>query len=87
MKKLQRNNACWCGSGKKYKKCHLKEDEMTTKQEKMGGSQTTQVRITLANNLVNQGQLVEALDSFNQLLTEKQNLYWEADTLDLEPGK
>ncbi len=25
--KLQRNEPCWCGSGKKYKKCHLKEDE------------------------------------------------------------
>lgn len=25
--KPQRNAPCWCGSGKKYKKCHLKEDE------------------------------------------------------------
>ena len=24
--KINRNNHCWCGSGKKYKKCHLKED-------------------------------------------------------------
>ncbi|HEY9421591.1 MAG TPA: SEC-C domain-containing protein [Thermoanaerobaculia bacterium] len=22
-----RNDLCWCGSGKKYKKCHLKSDE------------------------------------------------------------
>jgi hypothetical protein len=22
-----RNDPCWCGSGKKYKKCHLHEDE------------------------------------------------------------
>ncbi|MHB8844396.1 MAG: SEC-C metal-binding domain-containing protein [Nitrospirota bacterium] len=22
-----RNEACWCGSGRKYKKCHLPEDE------------------------------------------------------------
>jgi hypothetical protein len=22
-----RNEACWCGSGRKYKKCHLQEDE------------------------------------------------------------
>ena len=22
-----RNDTCWCGSGKKYKKCHLEEDE------------------------------------------------------------
>jgi len=25
--KLGRNDACWCGSGKKYKKCHLPQDE------------------------------------------------------------
>ncbi len=22
-----RNELCWCGSGQKYKKCHLTEDE------------------------------------------------------------
>jgi hypothetical protein len=22
-----RNDLCWCGSGKKYKRCHLKSDE------------------------------------------------------------
>lgn len=26
MKILQRNDVCWCGSGKKYKKCHLEHD-------------------------------------------------------------
>ncbi len=26
-KDLGRNEPCWCGSGKKYKKCHLFEDE------------------------------------------------------------
>jgi len=25
--KLGRNDPCWCGSGKKYKKCHLDEDQ------------------------------------------------------------
>ena len=24
---LGRNESCWCGSGKKYKKCYLSEDE------------------------------------------------------------
>jgi uncharacterized protein YecA (UPF0149 family) len=26
-KKPGRNEPCWCGSGKKYKKCHLPEDD------------------------------------------------------------
>jgi hypothetical protein len=25
---LGRNDPCWCGSGKKYKKCHSKSDEL-----------------------------------------------------------
>ena len=25
-----RNDICWCGSGKKYKKCHLPGDEKKT---------------------------------------------------------
>jgi hypothetical protein len=25
---IGRNDVCWCGSGKKYKKCHLKNDEL-----------------------------------------------------------
>lgn len=26
MNKLNRNDACWCGSGAKYKKCHMEQD-------------------------------------------------------------
>ena len=26
-RKLGRNEPCWCGSGQKYKKCHLAQDE------------------------------------------------------------
>ena len=29
--KVGRNDPCWCGSGKKYKKCHLVEDEKQSK--------------------------------------------------------
>jgi len=28
---LGRNEQCWCGSGKKYKHCHLHEDEKKLK--------------------------------------------------------
>jgi preprotein translocase subunit SecA len=33
-----RNDPCWCGSGKKYKSCHMKSDRMGGN----GGSQTAQ---------------------------------------------
>lgn len=29
-----RNDPCWCGSGKKYKKCHLAEDEARDRQSR-----------------------------------------------------
>ncbi|MFA5880468.1 MAG: methionyl aminopeptidase [Candidatus Margulisiibacteriota bacterium] len=28
MKKLSRNDLCWCGSNQKYKKCHLDKDDL-----------------------------------------------------------
>jgi methionyl aminopeptidase len=36
MTKLSRNYLCWCGSGKKYKNCHLEEDEMLRDFEDQG---------------------------------------------------
>ena len=32
---LGRNDVCWCGSGKKYKKCHLDQDETKRKKKTM----------------------------------------------------
>jgi hypothetical protein len=34
-----RNDPCWCGSGKKYKKCHLEADEQQTRQPPAGKPQ------------------------------------------------
>ena len=36
MKKPGRNDACWCGSGKKYKKCHIGFDEKIEEIEAKG---------------------------------------------------
>ena len=36
MKKLGRNDACWCGSGKKYKACHMAMDEKIESYELQG---------------------------------------------------
>ncbi len=32
--KIQRNDPCWCGSGKKYKKCHLAADKQQRREGK-----------------------------------------------------
>lgn len=31
VRNIGRNELCWCGSGMKYKKCHLAEDEQKAK--------------------------------------------------------
>jgi len=37
MDKLSRNDSCWCGSGKKYKKCHMDQDTFISNiEEKVG---------------------------------------------------
>jgi len=36
MSKLGRNDPCWCGSGKKYKKCHSDFDEIIREHELLG---------------------------------------------------
>jgi len=32
---LGRNDICWCGSGKKYKRCHLEADEEKRRKKAM----------------------------------------------------
>ncbi len=39
MRKLSRNDPCWCGSGKKYKNCHLKQDLATLHERRRVGQQ------------------------------------------------
>lgn len=36
MKKLSRNDLCWCGSKKKYKQCHLTIDERLMEMKRQG---------------------------------------------------
>ena len=36
MEKIGRNDPCWCGSGKKYKKCHCDFDEIIKEHELKG---------------------------------------------------
>ena len=36
MEKPGRNDPCWCGSGKKYKKCHIDFDEKIEEYEVAG---------------------------------------------------
>jgi hypothetical protein len=41
---LGRNDPCWCGSGKKYKKCHLSSDEANQREAKYSAQTAAQRR-------------------------------------------
>lgn len=36
MKRQSRNDLCWCGSGKKYKKCHMEQEAKLYEYEELG---------------------------------------------------
>ena len=36
MQKIRRNDPCWCGSGKKYKDCHMELEEKLTQFRRQG---------------------------------------------------
>lgn len=55
MKYQGRNESCWCGSGKKYKKCHLRTDETGETVPPGGGQQVKQTPS------VKQGQVTDTL--------------------------
>jgi len=38
--RLGRNDPCWCGSGKKYKRCHLEQDEKKRSQRRASTCRT-----------------------------------------------
>jgi hypothetical protein len=41
---LGRNDLCWCGSGKKYKKCHLSKDSANQREEAHAARVAAQIR-------------------------------------------
>jgi len=43
---LGRNDVCWCGSGKKYKKCHLKSDELKRVEKSYSAQVTARNRMS-----------------------------------------
>lgn len=50
---LGRNDLCWCGSGKKYKKCHLPKDE--AEQREANYAALVAARTRRANGIVPAG--------------------------------
>jgi hypothetical protein len=71
---LGRNDACWCGSGKKYKKCHLQADEegrpaplTPEKAEPRGSSEEAELRgrlISFATEILRKREVEESLLAF-----------------------
>jgi protein O-GlcNAc transferase len=62
-----RNDPCPCGSGKKYKQCCLKRDEVRASEQRAGSAQVAQMlQAALAHHRA--GRLIEAEDICRQIL-------------------
>ncbi len=60
---ISRNDPCWCGSGKKYKKCHLEQDERLIELEIAGWEVPTR-------DLIKTGEQIEGIRRACQLSNE-----------------
>ena len=60
-----RNDPCWCGSGKKYKKCHLIEDEQS---EREAGQSSSPVVEAIHSFALDNMSKKESLQAIKQLL-------------------
>jgi hypothetical protein len=66
-----RNDQCWCGSGKKYKKCHLDADQRGGEEMVSTGGQFNALRRRLGEFM---GEIVDAADGKRAL-----RQYWGDD--------
>ncbi|MGH9723128.1 MAG: SEC-C metal-binding domain-containing protein [Bryobacteraceae bacterium] len=64
---IGRNDPCWCGSGKKYKKCHMEEDQNEPSWEEQDGEAFTQVfeqLVDFAGERLDKDEIGRAADIF-----------------------
>ena len=69
MSKPGRNDPCYCGSGKKYKKCHMKEDQAAEKERSLIKQAASYIR----RDLLKFGRDERFAESFASALP----LYWD----------
>jgi hypothetical protein len=86
MRKLKRNDLCWCGSGKKYKKCHMESDLRRERMEKSlrtlnqwvayhGGALAVNVRLEAEGNAAIQAAIAPLGTDLNDTQTAQIALY------------
>ncbi len=63
MRKISRNDPCWCGSGKKYKHCHLKQDLATLHRRRRVEERTR-------NIIIKTEEQIEGIRKSSQLTRE-----------------
>ena len=63
--RLLSNAPCWCGSGKKYKKCHEAFDEKIIAYEKAGG-------VVPARKLIKTAEDVEKIKGTKKTMAERE---------------
>ena len=79
METIGRNDACWCGSGKKYKKCHCQFDEKLKELQQEGHI----INLLCCNSSFNMlCNIIQNSDIDFSAFFDLLNLFWSYNTAD-----
>lgn len=78
MNKPGRNDPCYCGSGKKYKQCHLREDQAKEREQREQANAARFLRLDLARFARDERFAAD----FDQALPLYWNEYYDAENAD-----
>ena len=79
MAKTGRNDPCWCGSGTKYKKCHLSSDEAEARKDRDLQKEAEALRDPMAEKLA--GEILEGTERWHtrEDFERASEIYHDAD--------
>ena len=75
---LGRNSKCWCGSGEKYKKCHMEFDEKLKEYAKAGYQVPTR-------DMIKNAEQIEKIKETKSLADRDRKKSWSARKLFTDP--
>ena len=79
MRKLGRNDPCWCGGGKKYKKCHLASDEADVRKDRELQKEAEAAVDPVAEKLT--GEILDGTERWHTRddFTQARRMYYDID--------
>ncbi len=85
MSKIGRNDPCWCGSGTKYKKCHLSSDEAESRKDRDLQKEAEAHHDPVAEKLA--GEILEGTERWHtrEDFERASEIFYGEDPLEVKP--